>query len=437
MVHVHSSQHVKQILAEHAKSTKPPTTPSTLASSGLSFVVRKRPLLKTEKENGDFDVVDTPAGYSSAVVLYEASILADRKTRDLKAHLFRVDHVFPPDDTSDEFYLRVGQPLVMTAIHGGDSALLSMGSQGSGKSYTISEVEERAAYDIFADVEDAVFLEYVEFRGNQCIDLLGPMGSFVSLVPSEGKYRFNGAVKESITSAEEMLAKISNAKRRFATHSHVRQRMEVSSYLLCRITINDRGNTGTLLLLEAGTDKIKVDGSVTSPITDIMYHIRCMISDPTTVLPSTNHHNLMKILKPVLESETSKLCVVGNVSPASMDTEVTLSTLLTLKKTMKGNDQGITPSQAAAAEESLVLPRQWTNDQLVDFLRRKRYLEREVAPDINGRLVMRMSKRQLQDTFFRGKTASEKAEKLFIGLRAENDRIARLRVKKRLLDQKK
>jgi hypothetical protein len=46
-----------------------------------------------------------------------------------------------------------------------------------------------------------------------------------------------------------------------------------------------------------------------------------------------------------------------------------------------------------------------------------------------------MGKRQLQETFFEGETG--KAEKLFLALRAENDRIARLRVKKKLAEQKK
>ena len=55
--------------------------------------------------------------------------------------------------------------------------------------------------------------------------------------------------------------------------------------------------------------------------------------------------------------------------------------------------------------------------------------------DINGRFAMRMSKMQLKNTFY-DVLDDKKAEKLFLALRAENDRIARIRVKRRMALQK-
>ena len=62
---------------------------------------------------------------------------------------------------------------------------------------------------------------------------------------------------------------------------------------------------------------------------------------------------------------------------------------------------------------------------------KKRLLANPVPPEINGRFAMRMSKIQLKNTFY-DVVDDAKAEKLYFALRAENDRIARIRVKRRI-----
>lgn len=436
MMNIHSTQ-VNQILAEHI--AKPS---SQTSSSQLSFVVRKRPLLETELEN-DFDVVDTPSEYPSAVVLYECSIHAeDRKTRDVAAHLFRMDHVFSPEVSFDQFYEKVAQPL-LGYLNG---AVLSIGYEGSGNSETVTEIGQRLAHDVFSDAfeDDSIFLEALSITGNNnCIDLLGGADNVVSIVPSKVRCRFKGAKQLFITSPEQMQTSISNAKRR-AAHgaASLAETDSEESILVLRITIADDERAKTILLVDAGLGSSSSVGKSTSQILEVLHNIRYISHAPTATASQTSSHEhnlLMKILKPLLESQSSKsrLCVVGNISPASSDTEVTLSTLLTLKTTMKGWGDGSTPNsqEEKEEEEALVLPRHWTHDQLMHFLYRKRMLQKQVPAHVTGRTIMRMGKRQLQETFFEGETG--KAEKLFLALRAENDRIARLRVKKKLAEQKK
>jgi hypothetical protein len=81
------------------------------------------------------------------------------------------------------------------------------------------------------------------------------------------------------------------------------------------------------------------------------------------------------------------------------------------------------------------LPRRWSHTDLVSFLVRKRLRGNPVPSDINGRFAMRMSKIQLKNTFY-DVLDDAKAEKLFVALRVENDRVARLRVKRRLALEK-
>jgi hypothetical protein len=455
MVRAHSLHHVDKILSQNAieKIWNPGV------QTGLSFVVRKRPMLEDEIENGDFDVVEAPSAHPDAIVLYEASILSDRRTRDLKAHLFRFDAVFSDDVSEEDFYIRVGQPYVMHAVGGGSSTFILVGGTRSGKTRMISEIEERAVSDIFSDMFHGVprvSVRCLDLYENQCIDLLGPIGTLTRIVEERGTYGIKGAMTTIVSTAHDLLSVLEKAKRRFTTQTIVHRRIDAHSYFFSEIIIeNDSQPSGCLAFVECPHgDQPRYTEKTTreeTPFTQLMDNIQAKVSGKTAM---TVKCNLTKLLQSKLET-----CVLGALSPGSLDTETTLSTLLSIKKTMKGTPDNRQDTNWATETTNdsqqkrsspmtkiVALPRAWSQDTLLGWMEKKKLLDPESLQDLSamseetfsGNAVMRMTKMQLKSAFYDGMDDGEKrAEKLFIALRAENDRVGRQRVKQRRAREKK
>jgi hypothetical protein len=444
MIRMNSMEHIEKFL-DGSKAEK------LYEESGISFAVLKRPMLNAENEGGEFDVIGTPSAHPNAVVLYEATMMPDRRTRDLKAHLFRFDGVF---SSSEEYYIRMGQNAVFSALNGGHGTFVLIGSPSSGKSFNITDIQERAALDIFGDASydiPLVSVKCLELYGSQCIDLLGPVGSYVGIVEANGSFEVKGVVVEKVSTAQEFLTALTNAKRRFATQTIVRGKSEPCSYQLSMITIENRDNVGSLILLECPSSdqgeyaERDIDPKEATPLIQLMDNLRAKVSQK----PLHSTCNLTKILHSALRNIRSHTCVLGAISPVSSDTEATLSTLLSLKKMMNGfpterADFGTDERCDSPAENDVELPRQWSREKLLKWMVKKKLLTATKAGDIvtangdlSGRTVMRMTRTQLKDVFyFQDEDGDEKAKKLFVQLRVENDVRARHKVKRLLALEK-
>jgi hypothetical protein len=445
MIKDHQIHQIENILSQQQNENKPPSR------HGVSFVVRKRALSKAEQARGEFDVVNAETSNNNALIVYQTKMLADLKTKDVLAVPFRFDSVFSELRAAEEFYIRVGQPGVLKAKDGGFATFVIYGSPGSGKTYTMTDIEERAAYDFFENMgseeqSTTVSVQYVEFCDNQCFDLIGPIGAFVRVAEKgdDGSFRFKGALSKTASNPHELLQILSNAKRRLAKQATIRKRGDGNTFVLCQMTVVQRGRRGCLTLLECPADELKMqrpdskgDVSESSSFDILMESIRARTSGRVRNNPYRASNNLTKIMQESLESPDSRICLLATISPIATSTESTLSTLSSLTKVMSGYSEQPevcktpSPTNSATSEEELVLPRQWDHSQLVEWMRKKNLLATPVPPDVNGRFAMRMSKMQLKNTFY-DVFDKDKAGKLFMALRAENDRVARLRVKLRL-----
>jgi hypothetical protein len=380
--------------------------------------------------------------------------MPDRSTKDLTVVPFRCDSVVSEQATSEDFYIRVGQHNVLTAKNGGYATFVIYGGSGSGKTSTMTDIEERAAYDIFEPdastptkslgKSTVVSVQYVELCGNQCFDLLGSIGSFVRVVDKEGgSYQFKGATTKTASNVSELLMLLSEAKRRLATQAAIRKRKEGHIYVLCQIAIHQAGRRGCLNLLECSATEYHSDQKATADISGttsfdvLMECIRAKASGRLSDCPFKTSNNVTKILHESFESPNSRVCLLATVSPNATATESTLSTLSSLEKVMSGYQENresklqSSPRNDETSAEDLVLPRQWSPSELASWMTKKKLLGNPVPSDVNGRFAMRMTKRQLKNMFY-GVLDDAKAAKLFIALRAENDRIARIRVKRRI-----
>jgi kinesin family protein 2/24 len=419
-------------------------TPFPLGRNGVSFVVRKRPILKEEIFSGDFDVVAT---YSQeSVKVYQTQMQSDLITKQVKPVTFRCNGAFSDgfSSGSEEFYRRAARPMVQSAMNGGCSTMVMFGQPGSGKTHTMSDIEEQAAFDIFGSSLErniAVSVTYIELCGSQCTDLLGVPGAFVRVVEKEGgHFRFKGALSKSAASAENLIAIITGAKRRRKAMGTIAA-VGLHSHIFCQINIRNERQRGSLILLEtAGTEKgySKLESAEVTSLQGLMDCFRARVSRTPSIAPY-NSSNMTKILRECFERQDSRFCMVANISPKATDTECTIEMLATISDVMSGFREGIQESLSQESDDSqaeeLILPRRWSHTDLVSFLVRKRLLGNPVPSEINGRFAMRMSKIQLKNTFY-DVLDDAKAEKLFVALRGENDRVARLRVKRRLAREK-
>lgn len=157
--------------------------------------------------------------------------------------------------------------------------------------------------------------------------------------------------------------------------------------------------------------------------------------------------NLTRILRETLEQQGSKLCIVATVAPNATDTEHSMETLKTITSLVgtegieleqEGSSRKLlsaTPDSKARtpAKEELVGPHQWNHDELVAWMEKKRLLPNSPIPEnMDGRAIMRKSKVQLR-TLVYSESDQDKAESLFTILRAESDRVAKAKLKERMM----
>eukprot|EP00536_Pseudo-nitzschia_multiseries_P008539 jgi/Psemu1/287864/fgenesh1_pg.217_\ len=419
----------------------------------MKFIVRNRQLQNHEFERGEVPIIDVPRDSSTTMALYEANLLQDRMAIDYKIHLFRFDAIFSETASTEDFYSQTVRPNVTEAINGGLGTTIVFGPDENGKSRTITDIEQRTAFDLFSDPlasNRSVSIKYmgIGFSGNKFVDLIGPIHNKVNVVELHGNYQTEGALQIEVSSAKHFLNALRLARQRLASRSILQQEREAASYLLCEIRIRDwKGTSGCLYLLQcpsghevrsAEKDKSLVEYN---PLASLME----MLRNKSLIHNLSLSCALTRLLaSSIIASEQASVCLVATVSPSSVNTEATLSTLLSSREYMREierNHDGWSDVELGKThtreENDLMLPRQWSGKRLMEWAMTKKLLDKKIEGGLTGNDVMKMSMKQLKESFFNAAlNGDKKASRLFNALRAENDRVARLRVKRKFALQK-
>lgn len=448
MVREHIAHHTHIVLQQASRRN------DQQGRHGVSVFARKRPLLEDEVANGEFDIVNADTGNANAIIVYVTSMLSDLQTKDIQANLHEFDHVFAESRLAEDFYMRVGQEGVMRAREGGAAAFVILGTSGSGKAHSMADIEERAAYDLFETSRGtrpiSVSVQYMFLTGDTIVDLLGPAGCPVHVVDEGGRFRVKGVSEKQALGPRELLDILSDVRRRLFRASTVRRQEIAEAFIVCQITVNHTWAKGSLILLKCPSHELsKVsngDARKASTFDELMQGIRAKGRGGLQEHPFRGKSNISKIMQDIFNDNLAQISLVATVSPAASSTEETLavldsvSSVACLSAPAKSAQRRANQSPKQQENESptsvdssgeLSLPRQWSRDELNDWMKRKNLLEKPVPPDVDGRFAMRMSKDQLKSTFYDGRDFT-KAERLHMALRAENDRVARMRVKVRM-----
>lgn len=404
-----------------------------------------------------FDLTRSPAFHLTAKLMHP-----DMKQKLIKPMIFTAQAAFDEHCSDDDVYRNIAEPLVNSVVREGVvSTILLYGQTGCGKSYTMSGIEERTARGIFQAIaslraenesisDDSrvnnntgqITLQFVELCGTKEInDLLSAKNKeAVKLVDDEdGSCKMLNATSIAISSSEQLLLKIKEAKSRRSTEATDKNGTSSRSHAVCQIRIT--GTKGVLTLIDLAGSERRHDSlwhskerqqesaEINASLFALKECVRARASNNSRV-PFRNH-SLTRILRESFERDGARLCVIACISPNSTDTEHTMETLR-FAASIVGKDaqirEGETRLVATAittneSSKNILSPKHWDNERLQKFLLHKKMGRVRLTEKHDGKALMKMSVPQMKSQLFDDKD-SEQAKKLFNLLRLENDRVA-------------
>ena len=358
-------------------------------AGGVKVYVRKRPLFAHEQERGEFDVVtvpDPPAPKTTVdateIVVHNCQMHADLKRMFVKHASFDVSRAFGEAASSEEVYAVAAEPMVRGALAGGVGALFMYGQTGSGKTHTMEAIETAVVSALFnSGAVKNVTVAYFEIAGKKVTDLLSPARAEISIKEVGGglvgagagralepeEYRqldvlLLGAVEPKASTASELAAIVAAGKSRRATSATHCNAASSRSHAVLRLTCALRdgsAHTGRLTLVDCAGSERKEDNmhhsadqrKETAEINASLYALKECVrmrrlqhqrfgfngaggaknaADAGHVHVPYRSSHLTRVLMECFVRPDAQLGVIGTVSPASVDTEHSVSTLKTV-----------------------------------------------------------------------------------------------------------
>lgn len=370
----------------------------------LRAIVRKRPLFLHERDKAEFDVLSVRGND----VIVHNCLMAPNATS-----MFMVNTAFKScaevfDESADNGTLCKSaiSPLLANVLSGGSSTVFMFGQTGSGKSHTMSGIEEYAAAvlvpEASAQAPVAGHLSFFEIAGSKCLELLGDApGSELQLMQgADGRVTPVGAARVAVTSAAQLLEIIALAKSRRATSATAANAVSSRSHAVCQLTLtppaassdidvcdNDAAvppraevaSAPVLTLVDcAGTERkedndhhdaaqrkegAEINASLHA-LKECMRHWAAAADGAPTHIPFRESALTRVLAESFLRTDTL-LAVVGTLSPAAADTEHSISTLRTVVAAA-GSEANVSEAKAEVrrpVDPATVVPAKWSEER--------------------------------------------------------------------------
>jgi len=347
------------------------------SKNNVRVLVRKRPIFRHEVDGSEFDVVSCMEG--RVAVIHDTRMHADMRRMLITNNAFAFDGVFDERSSNEKVYQSACKPLVREAVLGGYATVCVYGQTGSGKSFTMTSFYEKAAHDIFAELDSLndrmydlprISMSFFELQGEACLDLLNTFQPAQLLTAQDGGVHAVPVVEPIITSAEEMIGLITHAlsiRSTSATGVHdassrshailriyveqpvqvqvqvqeasgeVMMRRDLSQLTFMPITQPVRGE-GVLTLVDLAGSEQSIDSmyhtaelrkegaAINSSLMALKDCIRAK-ANGSTATHIYRKSKLTMALKDSFVLPTARTVIVATVSPSSKDTEHSLNTL--------------------------------------------------------------------------------------------------------------
>lgn len=366
-------------------------------AGGCHVAVRLRPMFEKEQQGGEFPVVTVNEEWGE-VVVHNCLFHADLVRMYVHHNGFCFPRAFGAIATNEEVFAECGAPLVAHALRGQLGTLFMFGQTGSGKTYTMNEMMELAArrvFDVLRNTGDdvVVHLKSFEVAGRKCFDLLPKVRTELKLLDDQsGRTNIVGAIEAPVRSAEECCRLLREALARRATAGHQRNDESSRSHCVCVLNLVCGGS---LIFVDcAGTERrqdsdqhsaerMRESAEINASLHALKECMRQRAKEKRPSSPSTKAQSpsprfhrerrsrskgmvdeedqrqvhvpyrdsqLTRVLQESFTRQGGYLAAIGTISPTSMDTEHTLSTLKALQMLLGDGSVSDAPSFEARCD---------------------------------------------------------------------------------------
>ncbi|KZL83158.1 kinesin motor domain-containing protein [Colletotrichum incanum] len=371
-----------------------PDDTNSMSNPDMVVAARLRPVLKDEVAAGLIQGVFLRKSGNGAVDIHQVrKHIKPLGPPTLISTSVRLDRAYGPEDTSQQIYQDLVQPLVPWAWGGGVSTVFAYGQTGSGKTFTVSAIEKLVAQSLMnggLEGDRKVYACIIELAGNSSFDLLNSRKPISILEDSFGVTQLAGAMEFEVTEAATLLDLIEKAASFRHTASTQKNDASSRSHAICRIRIENpsmpTADDGLMYLVDlAGseaardvanhtTDRMKEAREINTSLSVLKDCIRGRATVDAASLtgkPKKPTHipfrqsSLTKILKHVFDPAGRRSCktvVVACVNPSLPDTGAGKNTLKYAEMLRvlvpKAKTQAYNPE----------VPITWSNEQLKSWI---------------------------------------------------------------------
>jgi len=306
--------------------------------------VRKRPIFPHElNDQGEFDVITCAPG---RVVVHDARMHPDMIHMFMNHHDFIFDEAFNELADNDMVYQGTAHELVLDVLRGRSATCMMYGQTGSGKTFTMTAIYERAARELFANVDGrSVTMCFVELLGDHCFDMFNQGAPCTLSTAADGSVHPYPSVEVPVKDASEFIALIDLATKLRATAATGVHDQSSRSHALCRIFIDGGGSDdmstdseGCLTLVDLAGSEHRIDNAehnaerrkegakINSSLAALKECIRATAAGAKFV--AFRQNRLTQLLRGCfVGADWHRTVVIATISPSSKDTEHSLNTL--------------------------------------------------------------------------------------------------------------
>lgn len=335
----------QRMIKEYREEQVPPEEPhSPPGEMKICICIRKRPINSKEIKKRDHDAVTCS---NPLVAVHDCKLKVDGITKYLDNNIFRMDHIFGEDDTTDDIYMYAVQPLADFVLDGGRATVFAYGQTGSGKTFTMTGIQKFIVEDLFHLFENdsryqsgrlEIGVSFFEIYGGRCQDLLNNRHRLEIREDGNGEVQIAGLEELIATNSDTMLNIIDMGNKNRTTHATESNDVSSRSHAICQIMIRNNGKIiGKLSLIDlAGSERgadtkshnrqRRMEGAeINKSLLALKECIRALDCNSTHIPYRAS--KLTLVLKDSFTNKNSRTVMIVNISPAASSADHTLNTL--------------------------------------------------------------------------------------------------------------
>jgi kinesin family protein 2/24 len=304
-------------------------------SSNFRLVVRKRPLLAHEVEQGEYDVCNTSVAPSgSTVVLHHGQLARNGRRLSMAHRSFRVDAALGDCVDNESFARRECSSILSHVSGSGSATILAFGQTGTGKTYSFAACLSYLARELGGE---RLSVSFYEIHGKKAYDLLSSRKEVKLLSDENDSVCLRGAREEVVQGGSpELDTLISEALALRSSLATERNPLSSRSHAVCSLRLLRNGGCVRLVDLagsERNAETLRMTAKMHQDSADINRSLwalkECMVAAHRGKRIPYRAHTLTRVLRDCFDFRSSqhRTTIIATVSPSPTDLLHSLNSL--------------------------------------------------------------------------------------------------------------